>query len=328
MVGVFITIDTEISSPLGPAWRTHGLQHELERDVFGRTAEGPFGIEYQMEVFDRHRLKATFFVEALFAAEGGIEPLRAMVDSVRGRGHDVQLHLHTEWLSRFGTNPLGVKTGQHIRDFGVEDQARLLRLGLAHMEQAGASTISSYRAGNFGASWETLEALGRAGLRTDTSMNPAHFGGACRMPVPAVPTGLVERHGVLEFPVTVFEDRPGHYRPLQVCACSSEEMEAVLLQASRDDVPFLVLVTHSFELLKRDKRGNDGSGFWRPSRIRIRRFERLCRFLDEHRNEFETLTFSSPALDGPRFRGPHRMMRSTPLRTARRVAEQLWDRVW
>jgi len=325
MVGVFITIDTEISSPLRPGWREDGLRFELDRDVFGRTDRGSYGIDYQMEVFDRHGLKATFFVEALFAAEGGIATLGTIVDAIRGKGHDVQLHLHTEWLSRFRSNPLGTATGQHIREFSVEDQTRLLSTGLTHMARAGAGAISSYRAGNFGASWDTLEALSRAGIRTDTSLNPAHFGGACRMPVPAVPSGLLERHGVLEFPVTVFEDLPGHFRPFQVCACSSAEMEALLLHAWREEVPFLVAVTHSFELLKREGRT---TGWWKPSRIRIRRFERLCRFLEQHRDKFETLTFSSPGLDGPRFRGPQRLMRSNPLRTARRFVEQLWDRAW
>ncbi len=325
MVGVFLTIDTEISSPLGPGWRDEGLRFELDRDVFGRTERGDYGIDYQMTVFDRHRLTATFFVEALFASEAGIEPLRTMVDSIRRKGHAVELHLHTEWLARFRANPLGGATGQHIREFGVEDQARLLALGQANLGQAGAPTVSAYRAGNFGASWETLKALGRVGIRTDTSMNPAHFGGACRMPVSAVPSGLVERYGVLELPVTVFEDRPGHYRPLQVCACSSAEMEAVLLHAWRENVPFVVLLTHSFELLKRNGRA---ARYWKPSAIRIRRFERLCRFLGEHREKFETLTFATPRLDDARFREPHRLMRSTLARTARRFAEQLWDRVW
>ena len=325
MVAVFLTIDTEISAPLGPAWREKGLEFELERDVFGRTERGSYGIGYQMELFNRHRLKATFFVEALFASEAGIAPLRRIVAAVSEQGHDVELHLHTEWLARFRRNPLGEATGQHIREFDVEQQARLLALGLQNLRVAGANGVTSYRAGNFGASWETLEALARNGIRTDTSLNPAHLGGACRMPVPVVPSGLMERSGVLEFPVTVFEDRPGHYRPLQICACSSAEMEAVLLHAWREGVPFVVVVAHSFELLKRDGRP---SRPWKPSPIRIARFERLCRFLDEQRDKFETLTFAAPDLGEARFRAPHGMMRSTLPRTARRFAEQLWDRLW
>ena len=67
------------------------------------------------------------------------------------------------------------------------------------------------------------------------------------------------------------EDRPGHFRPAQVCALSAREMAAALDHACRSDAPLFMVVTHSFEMLSRDRR--------RPNRMVMRRLESLCRHI-------------------------------------------------
>src|SRR5207248_4475141 len=93
-----------------------------------------------------------------------------------------------------------------------------------------------------------------------------------------------QEHGVHEFPVSIFRDWPGHWRPAQLCACSSGEMEHALDTAERRGWPAFVIVWHSFELIKRLKA--------RPDPIMLRRFRRLCGFLQKHRDRFETRVFS------------------------------------
>ena len=64
------------------------------------------------------------------------------------------------------------------------------------------------------------------------------------------------------------EDRPGHYRPAQVCALSAREMREALRHAGRERHPTFVIVTHSFEMLSRDRR--------RPNRNVMSRFVSMC----------------------------------------------------
>jgi peptidoglycan/xylan/chitin deacetylase (PgdA/CDA1 family) len=49
-----------------------------------------------MDVLDAHGMKAVFFVESLFPCVLGPERLREIVQMVQERGHEVQVHLHTE----------------------------------------------------------------------------------------------------------------------------------------------------------------------------------------------------------------------------------------
>src|SRR6478609_6242763 len=97
MLNVFITVDTEVW-PLLPDWREAGLTRDIDRDIYGNTPSGSYGISYQMDVLDRHGLKGVFFVEPLFAEVAGRDRLRAIVAEIQGRGHEVQVHIHPEWL--------------------------------------------------------------------------------------------------------------------------------------------------------------------------------------------------------------------------------------
>src|SRR6266542_1373328 len=102
MLDVFLTVDTEISS-YGSRWRGSVTTEDIERDIYGVTTGGQFGLPYQIERLNAHGLKAVFFVEALFAEVSGREPLRDIVQMVQDGGQEVQLHLHTEWLPRMPT---------------------------------------------------------------------------------------------------------------------------------------------------------------------------------------------------------------------------------
>src|SRR5207249_10298898 len=95
--------------------------------------------------------------------------------------------------------------------------------------------------------------------------------------------------GVYEFPVSCFQDRPGHWRPAQLAAASARELEWALLRAWRQGWHAFVIVSHSFELIKR--RDRDGADASVADRVVIRRLQRLCRFLALNRDKFQTATF-------------------------------------
>ena len=120
--------------------------------------------------------------------------------------------------------------------------------------------------------------------------------------------------GIVEVPVSQICRRGGGLRPFQICALSTGEMRSALHHASVGDHPVVTIVGHSFELASRDGR--------RVNALVRRRFDRLCAFLEEHRETMPTCTFAGlpPSL-------PQRAsqpMSADPLRTARRVVEQAW----
>jgi hypothetical protein len=74
--------------------------------------------------------------------------------------------------------------------------------------------------------------------------------------------------------VSGLNDRPGRFRPAQVCAVSKWEMSAALDHAAAVGQPSFVIVSHSFEMLSRDRK--------RPNRMVMARFEHLCRHVAGH----------------------------------------------
>jgi hypothetical protein len=320
MLNVLITIDTE-TSPLAPDWRETRLDVDTARDIYGRTAQGDYGLPYQLEMFKAYGLKASFFVEALFAEAVGIESLAEIVRVIQDGGQEVQLHLHTEWLVKSGGRLLDGRIGINMRDFSAEDQTTLVARGKHNLKLAGARGVSGFRAGNYGANLDTLTALANNGLRFDTSYNLPYVGTQCGLVFQPALVQPFELKGVREFPVSWFYDSPGHPRHVQLCACSSGEITAALWNAWRQGWHSFVIVAHSFELLAGRKR----RPIITPDRIVIRRFNRLCRFLADHRDKFRTVGFGDVLATDVSESG--RPISSTLLRTAWRSAEQLARRV-
>src|SRR5262249_26736035 len=78
-------------------------------------------------------------------------------------------------------------------------------------------------------------------------------------------------------------------KPLEVSAVSFSEMWGVLKQAEQIGQESVVVILHSFAFLKRT---DPQFQTIRPDQIVIRRFEKLCGFLQINRGRFRTLTFS------------------------------------
>jgi len=112
------------------------------------------------------------FVESLFACATGLNPLRRIVAMIQERGHEVQLHLHTEWLSRMRRPLLGSRTGTDMLSFSREDQFCLLEAGIENLRACGIREVRAFRAGNLGVNQDTLEALQEIGILFDSSAYP------------------------------------------------------------------------------------------------------------------------------------------------------------
>lgn len=327
MVNVFLTIDTEVY-PLTADWREKRLQADIDRDIYGITPDGEFGLRYQLRVLREHGLKAVFFVEPLFASvpEIGPGPLREIVRLIVDDGHDVQLHVHPEWLDHIPDFGVASGTGL-IKDFSADVQYEILSSALANLRDALAGSgaedrikVCAFRAGDFAADGATLRAVGRTGLMYDSSYNVGYgrLGTGRLMFQPQ----FIE--DICEVPVSFFEDWPGHFRPMQLGAASYAESVRALERAEDAGWAAFVIVSHSFELLRNRWRAG------RPIELRqcVRsRFERLCGYLNESRGRFRTATFSEFAAPAMLTAGVGRPIKGNALATAWRVLEQLSERL-
>src|SRR5204862_2291549 len=141
---------------------------------------------------------------------------------------------------------------------------------LDNLYSAGASDVSAFRAGNMGADAATLRAAARTGLAYDSSFFAPYLQSHCRLGNLGNICQAIEVDGIVELPVSTFQDFPGHCRPMQLCACSTSELQHGLLQAWRQDWRSVVLLWHSFELIKRPGRHRRSAA---PANLVIGRFE-------------------------------------------------------
>jgi len=288
IVNVFITVDSEVY-PRTALWREQFMAREVDREIFCRTSRGKFGITFMADRLNAYGLKGVFFVEALFACAVGLAPLRRIIDALGERNQDIQLHVHPEWLKLANLSTLGGRVGYNLNEFSQEEQRELICYGLHNLTECGVRNIRAFRAGNFGADMATLRALAQTGIFIDSSyeiLSLTRDGGLTELGLLIQPK---EISGVHEFPVAFFEDRPGHRRPAQICAASNRELEAVLLHAWRSGWHSLVLLTHSFELIRNRKNYEKPCV---PSWVLTHRFETLCRFLAANTDKFRTCHFA------------------------------------
>lgn len=315
MVEVFFTIDVEVWCD---DWAALDAQFPgaFERYVYGPERQG--GLPTQLQVLNDHGLTSVCFIEPLFSARFGPDPLAEIVGLVQQAGHEVQLHLHTEWVDE-ARQPLlpgaSLAKRQHLRHFSLEEQTRLISIGATYLQHAGALAPTAFRAGSFAFNADTLSALAANSIAFDCSYNASTFG-----PSSSVAAGEVllqaRRFGaVLELPMTVYTDGLG-LRHAQLTACSWNELEALLWQALEAGHQQFVLLSHNFELL--------APGMRRVDPVVMRRLQSLCKFLDRNRDEFcvRGLRGASPAT----FNDDAALLRSPLWRTGWRTLEQAWRR--
>lgn len=314
MVAVYLTIDTEYESGFTAKRGAGSRAANFARSIQGATPDGDFGIFYQMDRFDEHGLKAVFFVDPMPALLWGTGAVADVVEPILSRGHDVQLHLHTEWLALLGdANPLPGRTGANLKEFSLVEQVELIGIAMELLTAAGAPRPVAFRAGNYGANDDTLRALAQLGIAYDTSHPPALADGACDIGLDAEHLLPLQRHRVIEVPIGCVGDVLSGLRHAQLTALSFREIAAALRHARKHGFPCFTLVSHGFELLCRDRR--------RVNRVLRKRFEKVCGALAAMR-DVTTATYaaSPPRVADDPVGAP--VMPGTPLLTTTRIVEQ------
>lgn len=322
MLNVFLTIDVELWTSYWQKGDTPFID-SYDFYILGKTSGGDFGLPYQLRLLKEHDLVGSFFVETLFTNEFGMEPLYDIVSLIEGSGSEIQLHVHPEWnfLSRRPIVDTDCKS-VYLKDYSFKEQCFFIKHAKEKLLQAGVTNINAARIASYGADGDTLQALAVNGISFDTSYNYTYECSGDKQ-FNSKPSCYPYKtdFDLYEFPVSIFEDRPNHFRHAQVCAITSREMENLLWKALEYGWSNVVIVSHSFEHMNR----KSIHGNFRNDKTVTNRFEQLCKFLYRNQDVFRTSGFNS--LDG--FSGYGRecqMVRSSLAVTIERYFEQLLRR--
>lgn len=314
MTSVYITIDTEYSARLFQQTGKDYRAENFARSISAITPEGETGIFYKLGMFNRHGLKGVFFVDPMPALVWGTEAIADIVGPIVEAGHDVQLHLHSEWLQFAGQNsPVKGRTGGNIKDFTFDDQCALIDYARSVLMAAGAPKPVAFRAGNYGANDDTCRALAHLGFTHESSHPPGIADSACAISLTSEDRQPVKHCGLIQVPIGCIETFGGELRHAQITALSAMEMKAAFKHAKRHGVEAFTLVSHSFELLCRQRE--------KINMIIRRRFEALCKAIAK----MDGVSTGTYAENPPRIialDGPPPVLPLDPVRSGYRMAEQ------
>lgn len=318
-VKVFFTVDVEV-------W-CHGWENlddtfprAFERYVYGPTRKGRFGLTRTLDRLNASGLRGVFFTEPLFSSRFGISPLQEIVGLIQSAGQEVQLHLHTEWADE-ATPPLieGVtEKRQHLWMFSLAEQKHLIQTGLSLMQNAGVESLNAFRAGSFAMNYDTWLALEQLGIPFDASFNASMTPLTSRLREYQDLTHPRQVGGITEYPMSLFRDGRDHVRHAQLGACSYRELEWLLRTAAEEQWDSVVILSHNFELMNQAKT--------RADKVVERRFEKLCRFLERHDDQFVTCGFRD--LEEQPASVIRQLPRAPMALTAERISQQLFRRLY
>ena len=315
MLKVYFTVDVEIWCG-GWGDIDNKFSHSFQSYIYGQTKKKDYGLPYKLKVLNDYGLTGVFFVEPLFSLRFGSAPLKEITGLITEANQQVELHLHTEWADEAKILPLPhiTEKRQHLRSFTVDEQKTLIGVGKNLLSEAGVNQINAFRAGSFGFNIETLAALRENGIFVDCSYNATLMGLNSGLMPNQVLTKPLIHDGVYEVPMTVFFDRPGHLRHTQLCACSYRELEGLLWKALEEGRQEFVILSHSFELLD--------ESHTRPNPVIIKRFQKICEFLDKNRDCFSTEGFANFSCGNSPEQPPP--LTSPAWKTGLRVMENVW----
>lgn len=246
-VDVFITVDTEHS--IGGAFRNPALKPVgNKKRIYGKIGDRYFGIPLIMDIADRYGISVTFFVEVLNHYYFGKDETRQVCRYILERGHDVQLHLHPNYLNFTRQYPEELVFKDNMSAYGAARQTELIQEGKELLQEYGVKEPVAFRAGNYGADQNTIGALSKNGFVFDSSYNLAfpHK----NSPLFAQPLNDLARiEDIFELPVTCFQEDIGFFKkrvPMDINGAGFRQMRDTLRFASKNNFRCVTFILHSF----------------------------------------------------------------------------------
>lgn len=280
-INVFITVDTEHS--IGGAFQNPAFKPvgNLKR-IYGKIGKTLYGIPMIMDIADEFGLPVVFFLEVLNKYYFGKSESREVCHYVLKRGHDVQLHLHPNYLNFAQSDPGKLFFKDNISSYDLNRQVELIQEGKSLLAEYGVKKPVAFRAGNYGADKKTLTALSKNGFIYDSSYNLAFPQKSSLLGLERL-NDIVKVNDIYELPITCFQEKipmlTNKIRPMDLNGVSYEQMKKTLESAYENKMHCVTIILHSFSFIHSKDHQYTRVGIRKNV---IERFRKLCRFLSDN----------------------------------------------
>lgn len=95
--------------------------NHVDQLIWGKTSNGEYGIRRICSILDEYGIKGDFFVDMAGCLLYGDRPMQEICDFLLIAGHEVHVHLHSEWLFRrlhLRSNP-NIMVGMNVLDESI-----------------------------------------------------------------------------------------------------------------------------------------------------------------------------------------------------------------
>ncbi|WP_306030096.1 heparinase II/III family protein [Stappia sp. MMSF_3263] len=273
MAQIWITVDVEAQPNRAP-------EAHVDRLIWGRFDTGDFGVGRMMNIADEHGVKLTAFTDLAEIDRYGTS-MSDVAANIACRGHDLQLHVHTEFFSRSVWDAAGTTPASDLNVID-DDQAKcVVRELVTHYQRITGVQPLAFRGGGYRFNEILLRQLCRYGIRIDSSVNRSR----ATQPFSTPATQQFSwPNGMIEIPVSVVDGfrnipRPFDFNFNSAHFATHDDMIQYVdhfgRQFTKDAI--VVLVMHSWSLLDI----KNGHHFGPPLLANV---ERLQRFITEALN--------------------------------------------
>lgn len=245
----------------------------IKYQIWGETNSGEkFGIPKLMDKLDERGVKGLFFVDFAEAIDYGEDKISEVAKYIIDRGHDVGVHLHPHHMNN---------SGKHfLWQYSKNEQYEMIKKCTELYENATGTKPLSFRAGKYGANYDTLDILSELGYKYDFSM--FYRQKWCGIS-PVLNRALPRKYkNIIEFPVTIFRSFKlfniyERYDKLDFNINPSELRHILNAYSLKKKEMVITLFAHSFSLLDYLDRPNDPL----PISRNVKRLESALQFIQQ-----------------------------------------------
>lgn len=263
---ILLTIDTE----------GHRGNTPVAEWIYGKYKGKEYGINKIMDICDALNIGASFFLDIAEAWTWGDKVIRQIGTTILNRNHDLQMHLHPDHFTK--SNRL------FLHNYNYEEQRQILQTCLDKFIQLFEYKPIAFRAGKYGANYDTLNILSGLGIKQDFSMFYNQKWCDLNNP-PFTINNLKKYKNLIEVPVTVFKsfDIFGirRFEAISIDSISPAEFKKFFKKIIEKNKPrIIVLMLHSFSFIKMDKKGD----IKRIDKSAIKRTKKILKILSQKNN--------------------------------------------
>lgn len=257
----FITVDVE-----GPKGEGYDADNPINSFIWCKNSNGTYGIDLIMDLCELYKTKGLFFIDIAEAWDYSETEISCVVKHVAERGHSVGVHIHPNHM--FDEKRL------FLYEYSRAEQFEMIKKCTELYTRILGTSPKYFRAGKYGANYDTLDILIELGYGYDFS----EFYGQkwCGIIPPLTKNSPCRYKSLIEIPVTVFNSLKlfGKKRYDKLDLNMVEYWHNYVIRRINEDNNYLIsLFLHSFSFIQWRKEPNNPP-------FDIREYKKIKRELD------------------------------------------------